>query len=71
MVAYSLDIGSEHVNLVDEKLQKRIYKGTLEASELDRFLFLGNIRVCLIVNGSENCLFFSKVGSCFFGWISS
>ncbi|KAL2631300.1 hypothetical protein R1flu_015986 [Riccia fluitans] len=36
IVAYSLDIGKEHVNLVDEKLQKRIYEGQLDPRELDR-----------------------------------
>ncbi|KAL3689155.1 hypothetical protein R1sor_015464 [Riccia sorocarpa] len=36
IVAYSLDIGKEHVNLVDEKLQKRIYAGQLDPRELDR-----------------------------------
>ncbi|KAG6556555.1 hypothetical protein Mapa_001494 [Marchantia paleacea] len=36
IVAYSLDIGKEHVNLVDEKLQKRIYEGQLDSRELDR-----------------------------------
>ncbi|KAK9165684.1 hypothetical protein Scep_000875 [Stephania cephalantha] len=33
---YSLDIGKEHVNLVDERLQKLIYSGQLDAKELDR-----------------------------------
>eukprot|EP00897_Mesotaenium_endlicherianum_P005970 jgi/Mesen1/5400/ME000268S04600 len=36
VVAYSLDIGKEHTNLMDNKLQKRIYEGRLEASELDK-----------------------------------
>ncbi|OAE31558.1 hypothetical protein AXG93_3415s1180 [Marchantia polymorpha subsp. ruderalis] len=36
IVAYSLDLGKEHVNLVDEKLQKRIYEGQLDSRELDR-----------------------------------
>nr|GLL19532.1 uncharacterized protein LOC109147293 isoform X1 [Ipomoea trifida] len=33
---YSLDIGKEHVNLIDEKLEKLIYSGQLDAKELDR-----------------------------------
>ncbi|KAI3981156.1 hypothetical protein MKX01_032296 [Papaver californicum] len=36
ILGYSLDIGKEHVNLVDEKLQKLIYSGKLDAKELDR-----------------------------------
>lgn len=36
IVGYSLDIGKEHVNLVDEKLQKRLYSGQLDEKELDR-----------------------------------
>ncbi|XP_050205827.1 uncharacterized protein LOC126655628 [Mercurialis annua] len=33
---YSLDIGKENVNLIDEKLQKLIYSGQLDSKELDR-----------------------------------
>ncbi|KAF5749926.1 hypothetical protein HS088_TW03G00253 [Tripterygium wilfordii] len=33
---YSLDIGKEHVNLIDERLEKLIYSGQLDAKELDR-----------------------------------
>ena len=33
---YSLDIGKEHVNLIDEQLQKLIYSGQLDGKELDR-----------------------------------
>ncbi|OMP02541.1 hypothetical protein COLO4_11014 [Corchorus olitorius] len=33
---YSLDIGKEHVNLIDEKLEKLIYSGQLDAKQLDR-----------------------------------
>ncbi|XP_019150686.1 PREDICTED: uncharacterized protein LOC109147541, partial [Ipomoea nil] len=33
---YSLDIGKEHVNLIDEKLEKLIYSGQLDAKEIDR-----------------------------------
>ncbi|PIN13806.1 hypothetical protein CDL12_13577 [Handroanthus impetiginosus] len=33
---YSLDTGKEHVNLTDEKLEKLIYSGQLDAKELDR-----------------------------------
>ncbi|XP_002964467.2 uncharacterized protein LOC9654551 isoform X2 [Selaginella moellendorffii] len=36
VLGYSLDIGKEHVNLVDEKLQKKIYEGFLDGNELDR-----------------------------------
>ncbi|KAI3850112.1 hypothetical protein MKW98_001056 [Papaver atlanticum] len=36
ILGYSLDIGKEHVNLVDERLQKLIYSGKLDAKELDR-----------------------------------
>ncbi|KAJ4842102.1 hypothetical protein Tsubulata_032319 [Turnera subulata] len=33
---YSLDIGKEHVNLIDDRLEKLIYSGQLDAKELDR-----------------------------------
>ncbi|KAL9229692.1 hypothetical protein vseg_005131 [Gypsophila vaccaria] len=33
---YSLDLGKEHVNLVNDKLEKLIYSGKLDARELDR-----------------------------------
>ncbi|KAL2907223.1 EF-hand protein 5 [Bienertia sinuspersici] len=33
---YSLDIGKEHVNLVNDKLEKLIYSGQLDTKELDR-----------------------------------
>uniref|UniRef100_A0A1J3FS90 Uncharacterized protein n=1 Tax=Noccaea caerulescens TaxID=107243 RepID=A0A1J3FS90_NOCCA len=33
---YSLDIGKEHVNLIDERLAKLIYSGQLDSKELDR-----------------------------------
>ncbi|XP_073014509.1 uncharacterized protein [Typha latifolia] len=36
ILGYSLDIGKEHVNLVDERLQKLIYSGQLDDKELDR-----------------------------------
>lgn len=36
IVGYSLDIGKEHVNLIDEKVQKRIYEGKIDAKDLDR-----------------------------------
>ncbi|KAJ0988584.1 hypothetical protein J5N97_006940 [Dioscorea zingiberensis] len=36
ILGYSLDIGKEHVNLVDERLQKLIYSGQLDNKELDR-----------------------------------
>lgn len=36
VASYSLDIGKEHTNLVDDKLQKRIYDARLEAGELDK-----------------------------------
>ena len=36
ILAYSLDIGKEHVNLIDERLEKLIYSGQLDAKELDR-----------------------------------
>lgn len=34
---YSLDIGKEHVNLLNEGLQKLIYSGQLDDKELDRY----------------------------------
>lgn len=37
---YSLDIGKEHVNLIDERLAKLIYSGQLDSKELDRLEFL-------------------------------
>ncbi|XAR73297.1 hypothetical protein NMG60_11007217 [Bertholletia excelsa] len=36
ILGYSLDIGKEHVNLIDEKLEKLIYSGQLDAKDLDR-----------------------------------
>ncbi|TVU16292.1 hypothetical protein EJB05_39846 [Eragrostis curvula] len=36
ILGYSLDIGKEHVNLLDERLQKLIYSGQLDQKELDR-----------------------------------
>ncbi|KAI5324334.1 hypothetical protein L3X38_033407 [Prunus dulcis] len=36
ILGYSLDIGKEHVNLIDESLEKLIYSGQLDAKELDR-----------------------------------
>lgn len=35
---YSLDIGKEHVNLIDERLEKLLYSGQLDTKELDRYL---------------------------------
>ncbi|KAL6219997.1 hypothetical protein ACLB2K_007755 [Fragaria x ananassa] len=34
--AHFLDIGKEHVNLIDQRLEKLIYSGQLDAKELDR-----------------------------------
>ena len=45
ILGYSLDIGKEHVNLIDEKLEQLIYSGQLDAKELDRYLCL-NTRAC-------------------------
>eukprot|EP00252_Welwitschia_mirabilis_P010310 TRINITY_DN23504_c0_g1_i1.p1 TRINITY_DN23504_c0_g1~~TRINITY_DN23504_c0_g1_i1.p1 ORF type:complete len:278 (+),score=53.75 TRINITY_DN23504_c0_g1_i1:364-1197(+) len=36
VIGYSLDIGKEHINMVDERLQKRLYSGKLDDKELDR-----------------------------------
>ncbi|KAH6791337.1 transmembrane protein [Perilla frutescens var. frutescens] len=36
ILGYSLDIGKENVNLIDERLEKLIYSGQLDAKELDR-----------------------------------
>ncbi|XP_009785171.1 uncharacterized protein LOC107771755 [Nicotiana tabacum] len=36
ILGYSLDIGKEHVNLIDERLEKLIYSGQLDSKELDR-----------------------------------
>ncbi|KAK9670518.1 hypothetical protein RND81_13G206800 [Saponaria officinalis] len=36
ILGYSLDLGKEHVNLVNDKLEKLIYSGKLDAKELDR-----------------------------------
>ncbi|CAA2974856.1 uncharacterized protein LOC111367637 isoform X1 [Olea europaea subsp. europaea] len=36
ILGYSLDIGKEHVNLIDKRLEKLIYSGQLDAKELDR-----------------------------------
>lgn len=42
ILGYSLDIGKEHVNLVDERIEKLIYSGQLDAKELDRYLHDGH-----------------------------
>ncbi|CAL2266390.1 unnamed protein product [Prunus armeniaca] len=42
ILGYSLDIGKEHVNLIDERLEKLIYSGQLDAKELDRYLHDGH-----------------------------
>lgn len=36
ILGYSLDIGKEHTNLIDQRLEKLIYSGQLDAKELDR-----------------------------------
>ncbi|KAL5214409.1 hypothetical protein ABZP36_003561 [Zizania latifolia] len=36
ILGYSLDIGKEHVNLIDDRLQKLIYSGQLDQKEIDR-----------------------------------
>ncbi|KAI3775857.1 hypothetical protein L1987_45613 [Smallanthus sonchifolius] len=36
ILGYSLDIGKENVNLIDEKLEKLLYSGKLDSKELDR-----------------------------------
>nr|AFK38312.1 unknown [Lotus japonicus] len=36
ILGYSLDIGKEHVNLIDQRLEKLIYSGQLDAKEIDR-----------------------------------
>ncbi|KAM0056037.1 putative peptidase M41 [Helianthus debilis subsp. tardiflorus] len=36
ILGYSLDIGKENVNLIDEKLEKILYSGQLDSKELDR-----------------------------------
>ncbi|GAB2279330.1 hypothetical protein Dimus_013974 [Dionaea muscipula] len=36
ILRYSLDIGKEHVNLIDEKLEKLIYSGQLDTKDVDR-----------------------------------
>ncbi|EXC58080.1 hypothetical protein L484_000351 [Morus notabilis] len=39
ILGYSLDIGKEHVNLIDERLEKLIYSGQLDTKELDRYYY--------------------------------
>ncbi|XP_020206860.1 uncharacterized protein LOC109791905 [Cajanus cajan] len=36
ILGYSLDIGKEHVNLIDERLEKLLYSGQIDAKELDK-----------------------------------
>ncbi|MFS8018648.1 putative peptidase M41 [Helianthus anomalus] len=36
ILGYSLDIGKENVNLIDEKLEKLLYSGQLDSKEIDR-----------------------------------
>jgi len=38
ILGYSLDIGKEHVNLIDGRLEKLLYSGQLDAKEIDRYL---------------------------------
>lgn len=38
ILGYSLDIGKENVNLIDERLEKLIYSGQLDSKELDRYI---------------------------------
>lgn len=40
VLGYSLDVGKEHVNLIDERLEKLIYSGQLDEKELDRYNFV-------------------------------
>lgn len=43
ILGYSLDIGKEHVNLIDERLEKLIYSGQLDSKELDRYRLQKNL----------------------------
>ena len=54
ILGYSLDIGKENVNLIDERLEKLIYSGQLDAKELDRY-------TCLKFQG---CRFLCRVYDC-------
>lgn len=47
ILGYSLDIGKEHVNLVDERLQELIYSGQLDDKELDRYFCTANIKTLI------------------------
>lgn len=49
ILGYSLDLGKEHVNLVDERLQELIYSGQLDDKELDRYE-LGHLQPHLTLN---------------------
>ncbi|CAN6477855.1 unnamed protein product [Victoria cruziana] len=40
VLGYSLDVGKEHVNLIDERLEKLIYSGQLDEKELDRLAII-------------------------------
>lgn len=40
ILGYSLDIGKEHVNLIDEELEKLIYSGQLDSKQLDKYVML-------------------------------
>lgn len=55
IVGYSLDLGKEHINLIDEKLQKKLYQGSLESSELDR------LAVVSMAGLAAEGLFYDKV----------
>jgi hypothetical protein len=39
ILGYSLDIGKEHVNLIDDRLEKLLYSGQLDAKEIDRYIY--------------------------------
>ncbi|KAK9279011.1 hypothetical protein L1049_012686 [Liquidambar formosana] len=56
ILGYSLDIGKEHVNLIDGRLEKLIYSGQLDAKELDR------LAVVAMVGIATEGLKYDKVG---------
>ncbi|CAA7395073.1 unnamed protein product [Spirodela intermedia] len=54
---YSLDIGKEHINLLNERLQKLIYSGQLDDKELDRLAV-----VCMAGLAAEGLRYDKVVG---------
>ena len=60
IVGYSLDLGKEHVNLVDESVEKKIYEG-LDANLLDRLAVVSMAGTSILL---PNCHTLKVCSSC-------